>query len=58
MTRPKPTRLPELWTPDLLDPIAREEYDHLAAFGWPAERILPRIGITIESACRHAYARG
>lgn len=53
----KPGRLPEAWTPDLLDPIEREEYDHLAGYGMTADQIAGRLGWSIEAMGRRAHRR-
>lgn len=53
----KPQTLPATWHPDLLDPIEREEYDHLAEYGMPAEAIMRRLGWSIEAMGRRAHRR-
>lgn len=53
----KPRTLPESWHPDVLDPLEREEYDHLAGYGMTADEIVRRLGWSIETIGRRAHRR-
>ncbi|UAK38364.1 hypothetical protein K8O93_00760 [Gordonia bronchialis] len=49
--------LPRDWTPDVLDPIEREEYDHLAGFGLSPTEIVVRLGWPVDAMARRHYGR-
>ena len=47
--------LPEGWSPDVLDPLEREEYDHLAGFGLSPTEVIQRLGWSMETMAKRKY---
>ncbi|AMS03065.1 hypothetical protein SEA_LEONARD_73 [Gordonia phage Leonard] len=52
------TTLPDGWTPDTLDPLEREEFDHLVGYGISYEDAIRRLNLgSIATIGRRAHRR-
>ncbi|QGJ95856.1 hypothetical protein J1770_gp71 [Gordonia phage EMoore] len=53
-----PQKLPDAWSPDQLDPLDREEVEHLVGYGISYEEAISRLGIgSIATIGRRAHRR-